>query len=515
MLRGERVPLSSSPTVHARIAEQAQSFPDALAVVCGDAAISYSELDREANRFAHWLLGRGVGVGSKIGVCLGYSVDLVVIVLGILKSGAAYVPLDPGYPEARREELIRRVPDLRFVMVAEGTRSMVADASTASLAELTNELLSLPSTDPAVEVSGDDLCYAVFTSGSSGTPKLAGVRHAGWFNLLEWMRSEFGLHRGSHNVVASAFGFDLSQRSLLLPLFCGATQHLVASRNVDIARTYRVLVEKDIRTLNCASSTLYLIIDWERARGGSLLTDLENIFIGGEPLRITRLIDWIRLPGNTCRVLHQYGVAECTDVATSFDLSSYRPDEHEVVPVGRPIANIDVYVLDVGLEPVADMSPGEICIEGVAVGAGYLDGSGSENERFVHTVVGGTVRTLYRTGDRGYVDQNGDLVVLGRMDAQLKVRGVRIDPVEIERSLCRLQGVQEAAVAVVAAREELELVAFVVPCNGSIVLETLCSELAATLPRSMIPSRFVEIDRLPLSPHGKVDRAALAASLGS
>lgn len=121
-------------------------------------------------------------------------------------------------------------------------------------------------------------------------------------------------------------------------------------------------------------------------------------------------------------------------MATSFDLSSYRPDEHEVVPVGRPIANIDVYVLDVGLEPVADMSPGEICIEGVAVGAGYLDGSGSENERFVHTVVGGTVRTLYRTGDRGYVDQNGDLVVLGRMDAQLKVRGVRIDPVEIERS---------------------------------------------------------------------------------
>lgn len=111
------------------------------------------------------------------------------------------------------------------------------------------------------------MCYAVFTSGSSGTPKLAGVRHAGWFNLLEWMRSEFGLHRGSHNVVASAFGFDLSQRSLLLPLFCGATQHLVASRNVDIARTYRVLVEKDIRTLNCASSTLYLIIDWERAAG--------------------------------------------------------------------------------------------------------------------------------------------------------------------------------------------------------------------------------------------------------
>ncbi|ALE77158.1 peptide synthetase [Pseudonocardia sp. AL041005-10] len=515
MLRGEHVPLLSSPTVHARIAEHAQSFPETPAVVCGDAAISYSELDRAANRFAHWLRGRGVGVGSKIGVCLEYSVDLVIVVLGVLKSGAAYVPLDPGYPDARREELIRKVPDLRLVMVSEDTRGMVADVLTASLAELADELLNLPPTDPVVEVGGDDLCYAVFTSGSSGTPKLAGVRHAGWSNLLEWMRTEFGLHRRSHNVVASAFGFDLSQRSLLLPLFCGATQYLVASRNVDIAHTYRVLLEQDIRTLNCASSTLYLIIDWERARGGSSLTDLENIFIGGEPLRITRLIDWMRLPGNTCRILHQYGVAECTDVATSFDLSRYRPDEHEIVPVGRPIANVDVYVLDSALEPVADMSPGEICIEGAAVGAGYLDGSGSENERFVHTAVGGTVRTLYRTGDRGYVDRNGDLVVLGRMDAQVKVRGVRIDPVEIERFLCLLPGVQEAAVAVVAAPDESELVAFVVPGDGPIVLETLRSELAATLPRSMVPSRFVEIDRLPLSPHGKVDRAALAATSGS
>ncbi|MEV1085168.1 amino acid adenylation domain-containing protein [Streptomyces sp. NPDC050211] len=511
ILQGKRVALPAQPVVHQQFEAHTAATPDAVAVVWAGRQVTYAELDVKANRFAHFLAARGHGRGAKVGVCLDYSIDMLVAILGTLKAGAAYVPLDPAYPAARLQLLLGQIPHLALIVASPATAQMVesAAAEVVDLEQLADHLAGLAATSPQADVTGDDVCYAVFTSGSTGTPKLTAVRHEGWFNLMNWLRLEYGLHRGSHNLVVSAFGFDLSQRALMTPLFCGATQHLLASRNFDAMLAYRTLTEHDIRVVHCASSTLYLLVDWERARGGDALARLDYVLFGGEALKAERLTDWARREGNTCTLLHQYGVAECTDVATSYDLAGYRPGEHDIPPVGRPAYNTDIHLLDEQLRPVGPREQGEICIAGAGVGAGYLN-TGPEKRKFTTIDVDGEPRRVYRTGDRGYVTEAGDLVVLGRIDAQVKVRGMRIDPTDIERALARLDGVREAAVAVTRTDSgEVELVAFLVPAGDDLAADDVRTRLLETLPRNMIPARFLNIPHIPLSPHGKVDRAAL------
>ncbi|MFF1699337.1 amino acid adenylation domain-containing protein [Streptomyces sp. NPDC058257] len=511
-LQGRRVALPPEPVVHKQFEAHAEATPDAVAVFCAGRQVTYAELDAKANRFAHFLMARGHGRGAKVGVCLDYSIDMLVAILGTLKAGAAYVPFDPAYPAARLQLLLGQVPGLALIVASARTAPLVesTDAEVVDLEQLSDLLEGLPPIGPGVLVTGDDVCYAVFTSGSTGTPKLTAVRHEGWFNLMNWLKLEYGLHSGSNNLVVSAFGFDLSQRSLMTPLFCGATQYLMASRNFDALMAYRMLTDHEIRTVHCASSTLYLLVDWETARGGDVLARLDYMLFGGEPLKVERIANWAQREGNTCTLLHQYGVAECTDVATSYDLAAYRPGEQDIAPVGRPAYNTGIHLLDQQLRPVGPGEYGEICISGAGVGAGYLNGTGPENAKFTTIVVDGAPCRLYRTGDRGHVTEAGELVVAGRMDAQVKVRGMRIDPTDIERALGRLAGVREAAVVVTYDDSgEAELIAFVVPSANELTEDDLRTRLLRTLPRNMVPARFMNVLRIPLSPHGKVDRAAL------
>lgn len=516
ILQGKRVALPSVPAVHERFERHAHTTPDAVAVVCAGQHVTYAELNAKANQFAHFLIARGHRRGAKVGICLDYSIDLVVVILGTLKAGAAYIPLDPSYPAARLRLLLGQIPEPALILASRTTAGLVepAGVQVIDVEQLSDHLSALPVNDPGVPVTGDDLCYAVFTSGSTGTPKVAAVRHEGWFNLLNWLALECRLHSGSNNLVVSAFGFDLSQRSLMLPLFCGATQYLMASRNFDAAMAYRTLTQHEIRTVHCASSTLYLLVDWETARGGEALSRLDHVLFGGEPLHVERIAGWARREGNRCTLLHQYGVAECTDVASSYDLAGYRPGEHDIAPVGRPVHNTAIHVLDQRMRGVRVGEHGEICISGISVGAGYLNGSGPESERFTTVPVDGAPRRLYRTGDRGFVNGAGDLVVAGRMDAQVKVRGMRIDPTDVERALGRLAGVRQAAVVTrYTDSGEAELIAFIVPAGDEIAEHDVRTRLLETLPRNMVPARFLNIRRIPLSPHGKADRASLVESL--
>ncbi len=517
-VRGTRVALPPAPVVHRRFEELVDDAPDHLAVVCGGQRATYQELNAMANRFAHFLMSRGTGPGARVGVCLDYSIDMLVAILGTLKSGAAYVPLDPSYPAQRLRAMVEQLTDLASIVVSPSTAGLVS-AANAELVDLEalSELLATQSpANPDVSVTGQDLCYAVFTSGSTGIPKVAGVRHEGWFNLLNWLSLEYGLHQGSDNLVVSAFGFDLTQRALLAPLFCGATQHLIPSRHFDTALAYRTLAEHHIRTVHCGTSALYLLIDWETARGSGALDRVGHIFFGGEPMSADRVVPWADREGNTCRLLHQYGVAECTDVASSYDLADYLAGGGgtDVVPVGKPVHNTDIHIVDEQLLPVAPGEYGEICISGISIGVGYLNAGGSGSDRFVRVVRDGVPIRLYKTGDRGTVTAGGDLVVAGRLDSQVKVRGMRIDPVDVERHLDRLAGVR--ASAVVPRRHgsgEVELVAFIVPDGGEIVTNDVRSRLVAVLPQNMVPAEFITVPEIPLNPHGKKDHRALAERL--
>ncbi|HEY3869740.1 MAG TPA: amino acid adenylation domain-containing protein [Actinocrinis sp.] len=516
ILQGKRVALPSAPVVHKQFEAHARATPDAVAVVCTGQQVTYGELNARANQFAHFLTARGHGRGAKVGVCLDYSVDILVAILGTLKAGAAYVPFDPSYPEARLRLLLGLVPDLALIVASPATAGLVESATfeVVSLGRISDQLDGLPAGDPDIPLTGDDLCYTVFTSGSTGTPKLAAVRHEGWFNLMNWLMLEYGLHSGSNNLVVSAFGFDLSQRALMTPLFCGATQHLMASRNFDAAMAYRMLTQNPIRIVHCASSTLYLLVDWETARRGEALAKLDYVLFGGEPLHAERLAQWAQREGNVCTLLHQYGVAECTDVATSYDLADYWSGAHDRVPVGKPAYNTDIHIVDEQLRDVGPGEFGEVCIAGSSVGAGYVNGTGPESQKFTTLEVDGSPRRIYRTGDRGYVNEDGDLVVAGRIDAQVKVRGMRIDPNDIERALGRLDGVRQAAVVIrYTDPGDAELVAFIAPAGDDLAENDVRTRLLETLPRNMVPAKFFNIPRIPLSPNGKADRAALLDAL--
>lgn len=513
VLTGTKAPLPQERVAHRVFERNAAQHPHRTALTCGDERLTYGELNERANRVAHCLVSRGVSRGSVVGVCIDRSSDLVATLLGVLKAGAAYVPLDPSYPQDRLRLMISQLPGMALVAASDqtvplvaGTHDDIIDLGSGDLA-----LGRFPKTDPAVDIGPEDLCYVVFTSGSTGTPKATAVRHEGWYNLLNWLTVEYGLDHRSDNLMVSSFGFDISQRSLMTPLFTGAPLHLLPSRSFDVGLAYRLIGELGVRTLHCAPSTLYLLVEREMAQGLDAMTGLHYVFIGGEPMSASRVAEWATREGNQCVLLHQYGVAECTDVASSHRMADYERYAGAVLPAGSPVYNTEIHLLDGDLEEVATGELGEICISGLSVGAGYLNAGSEARDRFVSVDRDGTPVRLYRTGDQGYATAAGELVVVGRLDHQVKVRGMRIDLGDVEHAVRRHQDIRDVVVVPVdSGKDDIHLVAWVVPVANGLDEKTLRRDLLAALPRNMVPQRFVELESFPLNPNGKIDRKALA-----
>jgi D-alanine--poly(phosphoribitol) ligase subunit 1 len=513
-LTGSRADLPAQPIAHQNFEVHAALHPGQIAVTCGADRRTYGELDASANQFARYLSSLGAGRGSIIGVCIDRSVDLMVAILGILKAGAAYVPLDPAYPRDRLRFMVAQLPQMKLIAVAGETLHLIGGdtgRTCLDLPSLAGQLSLLPVSRLPSAISGDDLCYAVFTSGSTGTPKATAVRHVGWYNLLNWLQIEYRLGPHSANLMLSSFGFDISQRSLMTPLFTGATLHLLPSRSFDIAMAYRLIRDLGVRTLHCAPSTLYLLVERETATRGQALAGLNYVFIGGEPLTARRVTDWARRDSNSCVLLHQYGVAECTHVASSHPMTDFDGYATGPVPVGRPVYNTEIHLLADDLTEVPAGETGEICISGTSVGAGYLNAAPTDYEKFVLVERDGETARMYRTGDRGYATPAGELVVIGRIDAQVKIRGMRIDLGDVEHAVRSHPDVRDVTVLALRAGDgDLALVAFYIPADGSTDKHALRRDLLDTLPRNMVPQDLVELAAFPLNPNGKVDRQALA-----
>jgi D-alanine--poly(phosphoribitol) ligase subunit 1 len=514
LLEGKRNPLPDDLRVHRAFEAHAARAPEQTALNCDDFRLSYRELNERANQFAHYLMATGVGVGSLVGVCLDRTPALIVSILGILKAGAAYIPLDPAYPAERLCLMVGQMDSIKVNVVSAQTRDLIIQApgELVLIDELGEALAQQSAANPDVAISNGDLCYAVFTSGSTGTPKATAIRHRGWYNLLEWLRVEYRLDSGSSGLTVSAFGFDISQRGLMAPLFCGAALHLLPSRWFDPSMAYRIIEEQGVRQLHCAPSTLYVLIEHEDAVGGDALMRVGHVFIGGEPLNVPRVEAWATRDGNSCVLLHQYGVAECTDVATSHELTDYPRYRTGPTPVGTPVYNTAIHILDEHGEPTEAPAgeTGEICISGLSVSAGYLNASDRDISRFTQISAEHGPVPLYRTGDRGYITADGELVVVGRMDAQVKIRGMRIDLGDVEHGVRSHELVSDAVIlALPDATGELSLVAFVIPADNTFEPQRLYQDLTKVLPRNMVPQRFINLSEFPLSPNGKKDRKRL------
>ena len=463
-------------TLAAAFEEQVALRPQATALVAGDERVSYADLDARAGALAGRLRGRGVRPGQVVAVAMPRSVDQIVALLGVLKAGAAYLPVDVDYPADR----------IAFLLADSGAGLVLRDL----------DLDGLPAGGPAPRP--DDPAYLLYTSGSTGTPKGVLVTHRAITHQLAWARERWGLgpdDRVLHQLSAS---FDPSILEIFWPLTAGAAVVLAKPDGLRDPRYSAGLVrEHGVTTVVTVSSMLGPLAD---ADPGAF-AGVRRVLAGGDALPAATARHWLATAGAP---LHNvYGPTEAAVQVTSWDAD---PGDG-TVPIGRPVWNARLYVLDPFLRPA---TTGELYIAGPQLALGYHGRVGLTADRFVADPYGGPGERMYRTGDRVRRRPDGALEYLGRADQQVKIRGNRVEPGEVEARLRQAPGVSDAAVVARGGGPGgLRLVAYVVP--GTVDVAALRDGLAAALPEPMVPSAFVTLDALPRTPNGKLDRAALPA----
>ncbi|HEY3847267.1 MAG TPA: amino acid adenylation domain-containing protein, partial [Acetobacteraceae bacterium] len=517
-------------TLPALFAAQAARTPEATAVVFEDRTLSYAALEAHANRLAHHLRGLGVGPETIVGLCVERSPEMVVGLLGILKAGGAYLPLDPNYPAERlafmlgdagapvlvtQQALLDRLPG---AAPASGQRRQIVrlDADWPAIARA-------PATAPELALDPRHPAYVIYTSGSTGTPKAVVVEHGALRNFLGSMQEQLPLTPDDKLLAVTTVGFDIAALELYLPLLGGACIAIVPREIVQDAQALARAIGATGATVMQATPTLWQSLTTD---GAEHLPDLKGLAVltGGEPLpgELAR-----RLQDKARTLTNLYGPTETTIWSATMALAGDDLGRGaDSPPIGRPIWNTRAYVLDTWLEPVPCGVVGELYIAGLGLARGYLGRAGLSAERFVADPHGGmsggpsgglsvsggiTGGRMYRTGDLARWRPDGVLEFLGRADAQVKLRGFRIEPGEIEALLVRQAGVSQAAVIARAdGSGHQRLLGYVVAAAGCAVeVGALRAALSRSLPDYMVPAALVVLDRLPLTPNGKLDRRAL------
>ncbi|MGC9671571.1 amino acid adenylation domain-containing protein, partial [Planosporangium sp. 12N6] len=492
---------------------QAAGTPDAVAVVHDGVTLSYGELNARANRLARLLVEYGAGPERFVGLALPRSTDLIVALLAVLKSGAAYLPIDPGYPAERIGFMLG---DARpaLVVTTSGTADLVPAAPGVDRLVLDRTDLAgypagdLTDADRVRPLSGAHPAYVIYTSGSTGRPKGVVVAHQPVVDLVAWAVEAFGASGLSRVVASTSLNFDVSVFEIFCPLLAGGSIEVVADVLALAERPAQPWTASLISGVPSAISQVLA--------QGALAVTADNVVLAGEALP-ARTVRELRSVLPDSRIANIYGPTEATVYATAWYSDSEAGDSGRTPPIGRPIANTRTYVLDADLRPVPVGVPGELYLGGRGLARGYLGRPGLTAQRFVPDpfaeLFGEAGSRMYRTGDVVRWTADGQVEYLGRADDQVKIRGFRIELGEVEAALLRHPGVAEA---VVVARQETSghkrLVAYVVPAPGATVdAAGLRGFLGGSLPDYMVPSAFVALDALPLNPNGKLDRRALPA----
>ncbi|CAA2109139.1 Polyketide synthase PksJ [Variovorax paradoxus] len=513
-LQPPRTPLAGEPFAHAGFAAQAAHDPTRPAVQDGSRRCSYGELDALSNRLAHALRERGIGRGQRVGLCLERGIDMMVALLAVLKSGAAYVPLDPSFPQARLDYYAE---DAAFSLlltssgVASAPRAWCVDAA-ARVFELDREAgwrtgpaHALPPGDQ--DAHPEDIAYVIYTSGSTGKPKGVCVPHRAVANLMQSMQQAPGIGPGDRLAAVTTLSFDMAVPEVLLPLAAGAEIVLVQRDVAMDGRLLRAMLDDErITVLQATPGMWQLLLEagWQGRIGAG--PGLRG-WIGAEPVRARLALELLE---RCTELWNLYGPTETTVWSTAWAMQRDAVASRGV-SIGRPIDNTGVWILDGELQPCPVGVPGEICIDGQGVTLGYLERDELTAERFVDVDILGTRTRVYRSGDRGRWRNDGLLEHMGRLDFQVKVRGYRIEPGEIEARCNEYAGVSRS---VVVAREDhpgdVRLVAYLALAPGAAPdRRALAQHLRERLPSYMVPQHMVMLAALPTLPNGKVDRASL------
>ena len=481
---------------------------DDLAVASDDDRLTHGQLETRANALAWRLRAAGAGPEVYVGIAVGRTTALLVAVRAVLKAGAAYVPIEVAHPPER----------VRWIVRNAGIRLMLCDET--ALAWLADEDVSLVRVGtedadraPAQNAGPDNLAYAIYTSGSTGFPKGCAVSRRALANLLAWYRDVLDPREPVRALILSSFGFDLTQKNLYAPLALAGSVHLWGGPRFDGRAICAQIAKESITLVNCTPSAFYPIVEAAAADDFRALESLRHLVLGGEPIVRGHLSAWLQSPRCRARVLNSYGPTECADVSVAEWIDRARAGATSSVPIGRPIRNTRVHVLDERMQPVPVGAAGELFIGGLGVGRGYLGRPRDTADRFVADPFTGPGERLYATGDIVRYNDDGGLEFIGRRDDQVKLRGHRIALGEIETVMRGHPGVRDVVVAFDSEDvHQTKVIGFIVPSGSHPPdADDLRRHARRWLPEVMIPTAWVTLPRLPLTDRGKVDRQRLSS----
>jgi len=495
--------------------EQVERTPDAVAVVFEEKKLTYRELNAKANQLANYLRSLGVGPEVLVGICVERSLEMIIGLLSILKAGGAYVPLDPNYPSDRlafmledssvpvlltQEKLLEKLP-------AHSARVICLDSDS-------KEIASYPKENPLSSVKPENLAYVIYTSGSTGKPKGVLIQHGSLVNYTTAASAEYRIQKCDRILQFSSMSFDVSAEEIYTSLTSGAALVLRTDTMLDSVEGFLGKCSNwKITVLALPTAYWHEITGFLNSEKFTLPSSLRLIIIGGEKALPERLKAWLESVGQQVRLVNNYGPTETTVGATIYKLSTADTTLKEV-PIGRPMGNVQTYILDRNHQPIPIGVPGELYIGGAGLARGYLNRPDLTDERFIpHPFGESRTERLYKTGDLVRYLSDGNIEYVGRIDDQVKVRGFRIELGEIEAALSQHPNLLHATVAL---REDIpgqkSLVAYTVPLQEPAPnVGELRGFLKQQLPDYMIPNAFVTLAALPITPNGKVDRRLLPA----
>jgi len=512
---------------------QAQRIPNSIALVHGDVRLSYAELDQRANQLARHLIDQSIGPDDVVAVAVERSINMVVAIFAVLKTGAAYLPLDVEYPierlvwmiqDSQAKRLITTQKSIEnifkktvFIEKTDSAQSELLSKLSYSILDETvfqQELLSysnkkITHAELVKPIKPDHLAYMIYTSGSTGKPKAVAVLRRGLDNLIDWYVTTLSLNTKDSTLLISAIGFDLTQKNLFAPLVSGGKLFLPSSYALDFPNIVSECRRHPITFLNCTPSTFYALLDLAQPSHFIAFDTLRWLILGGEPIQPSKFNPWFMSGRCQADLMNSYGPTECTDITTThiFTLT----ESVQSVPIGKPIHNVSHYILNSALSPVPIGIAGDLYIAGIGVARGYWQRPGLTAERFIADPFSDHGSRMYRTGDKARWLDDGTIEYLGRLDRQLKIRGFRIEPGEIETEIHKYIEVSSVVVCLRDVAQEKRLIAYLVPDNfdAEFDLISLKQALEAHLPAYMVPTSFVALEHLPMTPNGKVDLSAL------
>ncbi|RSN45183.1 hypothetical protein DMC64_20305 [Amycolatopsis sp. WAC 04197] len=504
-------------TLAALVSDRAAEHPDRIAITCDGDSLTYRELTESANRLARLLIANGVGPGDLVGLAFPRSLELITAMLGVITSGAAYLPLDTAYPAERIAYLIEDAGPAAIL----ATDTALPGAVSLHDEDVRNEIAKL-SEAPVADaervrpLTPEDPAYVIYTSGSTGAPKGVVIPHQNVVRLFSSTRRQYGFHHDDVWTMFHSFAFDFSVWEIWGPLLHGArlvvVPHAVTRSSPDFLR---LLVEERVTILSQTPSAFYQLIEADRQDPGlGARLALRAVTFGGEALDLTRLEDWYdRHPEDSPLLINMYGITETTVHVTQLPLGRADCAPGTGSLIGRALDDLRVYLLDAEGSLVPQGMPGEIHVAGAGLAAGYLNRPELTEARFVPCPFGVTGERMYRSGDLARWTDDGCLQYLGRADDQVKIRGFRIEPGEVEAALGRYPGVAQAVVVVREDRPgDRRLVGYVVPAGDTrldpVAVRESCS---GSLPEHMVPAAVVVLAGMPLTRNGKADRRALPA----